>query len=153
MQCLTIVLDVFSQILVPCVKAFREGSEKVRGLQGRAVTAEKRCSELEEKNREVESKVQALQEKLAAAHAKMALATLGLLWSMIFARTGVLVGLVVLGVVCGNPLLRLVERLKVSASQQIRHAIAYLGKLIECARNGIRSWKSVPQARSFSASQ
>jgi hypothetical protein len=94
-----------------------------------------------EKNREVESKVQALQEKLATAQAKIALATGGLLWSIIFPRTGVFVGLVVLGVVCGNPLLRLVESLKVSASQQIPHAVAYLGQLIERARSGIRRWK------------
>ena len=148
MQCLlTIVLDVFSQILAPCIKAFHEGSEKVRCFQARAETAEKRCTELEEKNRAYESQIQTLLARITVLVA-------ALLWTMILPkRVAMPLDLVALGAAFGDQLLRVVENLRVYGSQQIPLAITCLVQLVERARNGISSWKSVPEVRSFSTSQ
>jgi predicted nucleic acid-binding Zn-ribbon protein len=82
------VLEVVSQIMMSCVAAFRDTSDKVRSLRARAETAEKKSLELEQKNCAYESQIQALREKLATAQAKVALMTAALLWSMISPRTG-----------------------------------------------------------------
>jgi len=156
MECfLKVVLEVLSQIAAPCIRAFREGSEKARNLQARAETAEKRSLELEHKNHVYESQIQTLREKLSTAQAKLCLASAALLWSMIFPRTRVLVGLVVLGIVCSSRVVRLAENVRLYGSQHIPQAIAYLVERVERIRSRMLDWrwKSAPVSRMFRTTQ
>jgi hypothetical protein len=79
-----------------------------------------------------------------------------LLWSIILPkRIAFPLDLVVLGVVFGNPMLRLLENLSSYVSRRIPQAIAFLIQLIERLIKQIRSgmrdrrWKSVLTSRSF----
>jgi hypothetical protein len=146
MECfLKIVLEVLSQIAAPCIKAFREGGEKVRGLQCRAETAEKECLEWKERCLATESQNRILRMTIA-------LATFAWVWSIIFPHTLVLVGLFVLGVVCGIDLRPLASSLGQDSSEVTWQIRAAGDRLVGNIRSRMCDWrrKSVPVFTAFS---
>jgi hypothetical protein len=166
MECfLKTVLDVLAHIAAPCIKAFREGGEKVRGLEARAKIAEKECLEWKERCLAAESRNQTQGKKLATAYTVIAVLILTVMLCMIFPQMRLLIGLVGLGVVFGSQLLPMTSNLEQyfsqglplsttlwqSASLQIRPVLSHLVRFAERIRSRIRDWKweSVPASRSF----
>jgi hypothetical protein len=160
MQCLIAKLvEVGSQIVVSCIAAFRETSDKVRALSA----SQKECLEWREKYCAAEFRNQAQGKKLATAYAAIAVVTVIL--CMIFPQMRLLIGLVGLGVVFGSQLLpmtsnleqyvsqglRLSTRLWQSASRQIRPVLGHPVQFVERIRRRVRDlkWKSVPVSSSF----
>jgi hypothetical protein len=62
--------EALSQIAAACIRAFREGGEKVGGLQSRAKTAKKECLKWKEKCRAGESQNRILRTTIALAAAR-----------------------------------------------------------------------------------
>lgn len=162
MECfLKIVLQVLSEIAAPCVKAFREGGKKVRGLEASVETAKKECLEWKEKYRAAEIRIQSSLQELATARRVIAVLVAALLCSTIFPGTRVLAGLLGIGVVVGSHLLPVADKLRPYASnllQQankiIRQMAPALSRCIALVRTRMPDWrwKSVPVFRSFGPS-
>jgi hypothetical protein len=115
MQCLIAKLvEVGSQIVVSCIAAFRETSDKVRALSA----SQKECLEWREKYCAAEFRNQAQGKKLATAYAAIAVVTVIL--CMIFPQMRLLIGLVGLGVVFGSQLLPMTSNLVQYFSQGLR---------------------------------
>jgi hypothetical protein len=162
MECVLKILHLLAEIAAPCVKAFREGSEKVRDLECRAETAEKKCSELEQKNRASESEIQSLRQQVATERAGKHFVGVVLVLVMFFYHISpFLVGLV-LGILNGSLLLRLSTRVGQWAGNFIRQVPPGLDRLfdqirqamphlVEQIRSRIRNWKCKPinVSRSF----
>jgi hypothetical protein len=162
MQCLIAKLvEVGSQIVVSCIAAFRDTSDKVHALSA----SQKECLEWREKYCAAEFRNQAQGKKLATAYAAIAVFVVTVILCMIFPQMRLLIGLVGLGVVFGSQLLpmtsnleqyvsqglRLSTRLWQSASRQIRPVLGHLAQFVERIRRRVRDlkWKSVPVSRSF----
>jgi hypothetical protein len=162
MECfLKIVLQVLSEIAAPCVKAFREGSKKVRELESSVKTVKKECLEWKEKYRAGEIRIQSLLKELATARWVIAVLVAALLWSMIFPGTRVLAGVLGIGVVLGSQLLPMANRLAQYASNLLKHASKVaqqippaLNRCIAQVRSWMPDWrwKSVPISRNFRTS-
>lgn len=166
MECfLKTALDLLAHIAAPCIKAFREGSEKVRGLEARAKIAEKECLKWKKLCLAAEFKNQTQGEKLGTAYAAIAILVITVILCMIFPQMRLLIGLVGLGIVFGSQLLpmtsdleqyvsqglRLCARIRQSASRQIRPVLGHLVQFVERIRRRVRDWKwkSVLDSRNF----
>jgi len=131
--------NFLSQIVLPCLELFRDIREMVR--RTRAEVWENECLEWKEKFRTAELEIQTLQEKLATAHAAMAVLAATVVRSMILPkRIAFPLDLLALGIVFGNPLLRLVSSLWQDANNVKRQVPPAVERLVEQIRCEVRSW-------------
>jgi hypothetical protein len=160
------ILDVLAHIAAPCIKAFREGGEKIRGLEVRATIAEKECQEWKERCLATESRLQAEQEKSARLWAVIVVLFATVFFFVVFPSKTVIVGAVGLSFALGGLLLpeanrvaqyasqglRLSAALWQSASRQIRPVLGHLVQFAEQIRRSVRDWKwkAVPVSGSLS---
>lgn len=163
MECfLKVVLHVLSEIAAPCIKAFREGGKKVRGLEARAEATKKECLEWKERYLAAESRIQTLVQKLATAYAAIGVLAGTVMLGMIFPQARVLIGLVGLSIVFGGQLLPMANKLGSYASKVSQYAnniIRQIPQTLHRCITQLRSrmpdwkWKSVPIFRSVGMSQ
>jgi hypothetical protein len=164
MECfLKTVLDVLAHIAAPCIKAFREGGEKVRGLEARAKIAEKECLEWRERCLAAESRLQAEQDKSARLCAVIVILFSTVLFCVVFLNRTVLVGAVGLSFALGGLLLPEANRVAQYAKQRLRRTAGLWQsasqkmrvEVLRCAqqmRSRLRDWKwkAAPVSGSFS---
>jgi hypothetical protein len=133
----------------------REMPETAR-LRAGIADSEKQRLELEGKLQASLTENRIAKEELEITNRGKAFLTLGLLCYMIVHPSGFpfLVGLFLLGVVYGNPLLRFVQKLWSYAAKQIPQLTAHLARLAQQVHRGIHDWrwKSTRAPRSFSTS-
>jgi hypothetical protein len=165
MECVLKILHLLAEIAAPCVKAFREGSEKARNLEARVEIAERKWSELEQKDRVSQSEIRSLREELATERAGKHLAAAVLVFLMFFYRVSPLLVGLTLGVLYSSLLLRLSGNLEEyvsqglrlsarawqSASREMSLVLGHLMDLVERIRRRTREWKlkSVPASQSY----
>lgn len=165
MECVLKILYLLAEIAAPCVKAFREGSKKVRDLEARVETAERKWSELEEKDRVSQSEIRSLRQELATERAGKHLVALAMVFLMFFYRVSPLLVGLMLGVLYSRLLLclsgnleqyvsqglRLSASLWQSASREIRSVLGHLVRVVERIHRRIHDWKwkSVRASQSF----
>ena len=152
MECVLKILHLLAEIAAPCVKAFREGSEMVRGLRASAQAWQKECLEWKQKYDASESEKRGLRKELGRVKTLM---TGALLFYMIYHPGGApfFAALVILPVVHRSVLFHLADSANEYAGNAARQIPPAMRHLVERIRQGIRSWNlkwnSISLARIF----